>query len=338
MLVATATSAAGVDGVEPIQLTVPPEASAAERHAADELERILPRMFRRPVTREEDAAAAVRIELRYDPSLGAEEYRLLRECRSPVIRIHGGRPRCVSYGVYGLLGDCLGCRWFIPDVERVPAKKLDDLPAAMNESHRPASEYREVYWREALNADWAARNRLNSNGAPLGERHGGKIIYGEFVHTFDRILPAAKHFDEHPGWFSMVGGRRLKEHTQLCLTHPEVLARTIAAVREWIRRRPDATIFSVSQNDRHNPCQCAACAAVDAAKGSHAGSLIAFVNRVAEAIEPDHPHVSIDTLAYQYIRRPPRRLRPSPNVIVRAPSSAALRIRSTAAPKRATAP
>jgi hypothetical protein len=38
---------------------------------------------------------------------------------------------------------------------------------------------------------------------------------------------------------------------------------------------------------------------------------------VAEDIEKEFPHITIDTLAYQYTRKPPRITRPRPNVIVR---------------------
>jgi hypothetical protein len=42
-----------------------------------------------------------------------------------------------------------------------------------------------------------------------------------------------------------------------------------------------------------------------------------FVNAVAADIEAEFPQVTIDTLAYQYTRKPPRLARPRPNVIVR---------------------
>ena len=45
--------------------------------------------------------------------------------------------------------------------------------------------------------------------------------------------------------------------------------------------------------------------------------MIALVNYIAEKIEPEFPNVAVDTLAYQYTRKPPRTLRPRPNVIVR---------------------
>src|ERR1019366_5650033 len=112
-------------------------------------------------------------------------------------------------------------------------------------------------------------------------------------------------------------GIRLRKETQLCLSNPEVLAIALAKVRDWLRADPEVSIVSVSQNDWENPCQCPACRAVDEEEGNFSGSLIRFVNRIAEAIEPEHPHVAIDTLAYLYTRKAPRRVRPRHNVIVR---------------------
>ena len=73
----------------------------------------------------------------------------------------------------------------------------------------------------------------------------------------------------------------------------------------------------MSQNDCFNPCACARCLASDEAEGGPSGTLLRFVNAVAEDIEPEFPGVAIDTLAYQYTRHPPRTAKPRPNVIVR---------------------
>ena len=84
--------------------------------------------------------------------------------------------------------------------------------------------------------------------------------------------------------YALVNGVRLRDRTQLCLTNPEVLQIAIARVRQWIRENPDCRVFSVAQNDWGNYCTCPACAALDAREGSPAGTMIAFVNQVAEAI------------------------------------------------------
>jgi len=88
-------------------------------------------------------------------------------------------------------------------------------------------------------------------------------------------------------------------------------------VKQWIRANPTANIVSVSQNDAAGYCECPNCKALDEKEGSHAGSLLHFVNYVAREVGKEFPDVAIDTLAYSYTRKPPRYVRPEPNVIVR---------------------
>ena len=47
------------------------------------------------------------------------------------------------------------------------------------------------------------------------------------------------------------------------------------------------------------------------------GSLLPFVNRVAEELEEEYPNLAIDTLAYRYTRKAPATLKARHNVIVR---------------------
>ena len=311
-----ATAIAGPVVLTGAPVVLPAAPTPAEQHAAEELAAILAQVdgHPHPVTAAAPAEGPA-ILLRADAALGSEQYRLHAEAGRLVIA--GGRPRGVLYGVYGLLADHLGCRRYTRDVARIPRAEAPSVPETLEETAAPRFEYREVYWSEAQDGDWAARNRINSSHARLEARQGGRITYGPFVHTFEKILPAAQYYESHPEYYSLVGGRRLRERPQLCLSNPEVLAHAIEAVRGWIAAQPDAQIFSVSQNDWGNPCACPACKAIDEAEGSHAGSLLTFVNAVADAIAADHPGVAIDTLAYQYTRKPPRSLRPRPNVIVR---------------------
>jgi hypothetical protein len=73
----------------------------------------------------------------------------------------------------------------------------------------------------------------------------------------------------------------------------------------------------VSQNDWYNFCTCEKCRALDEYEGSHSGTLIHFINQIAESIEDEFPGIAIDTLAYQYTRKPSLHVRPRKNVIVR---------------------
>ena len=151
----------------------------------------------------------------------------------------------------------------------------------------------------------------------IPEALGGCIKYKGFCHTFYPLVPPDKYFGPHPEWYSLINGKRTHENAQLCLSNPELRDFVVQRVKEWLREAPDAQIISVTQNDCDGACQCPKCKAIDDAEGSPSGSMLAFVNYIAEKIEPEFPHVAVDTFAYQYTRHPPKTIRPRPNVIVR---------------------
>jgi len=252
--------------------------------------------------------------LENDDSLGPEEFSI-RPSEGKVV-ISGGRPRGVLYGSYELLDRFCGVRWLAEDQTTVPSKdKIWLSPDGVNFS--PVLNYREPYFTEGFDGDWAARNRLNSNRAGLSKVHGGRINYVGFVHTFNLLVPPEDFFSSHPEYFSEVEGKRISEHTQLCLTNPDVVRLAAEKAISWLDETPGADLISISQNDWRNPCQCKTCSKIDEEEGTHAGSLLDFVNEVAERIEEKHPDVLVDTLAYQYTRKATRTIRPRRNVVVR---------------------
>ncbi|MBX7257729.1 MAG: DUF4838 domain-containing protein [Candidatus Hydrogenedentes bacterium] len=246
--------------------------------------------------------------------LGKEGYVI--DCSSAGIVISGGEPRGVLYGVYGLLEDHLGCRWFTTTVSRIPkSMSLEIKP--FRERVIPVMEYREPFVADCFDGDWCARNRMNSSSGRLEEKHGGKVTYFGFVHTFDGLVPPEQYFDAHPEYFSLIDGKRLKEGSQLCCTNEDVVRIVTEEIRKRMREHPEATVFSVSQNDRHNPCQCDKCQAIAKQEGTELGPVLYLVNRVADAVKDEFPDKLIDTLAYQYTRKAPKTMRPAPNVIIR---------------------
>jgi hypothetical protein len=246
--------------------------------------------------------------------LREEQYLLHRDGGRLVIA--GGGSRGTLYGVYGLLQDHLGCRWFTPAVSRIPRRERLELPE-VDQTRAPAFEYRDVLVRECHDADWAARNRVTSTQAGLDARHGGGIVYVGFVHTFAELLPPSQHFAAHPEFYSLIDGKRTADNAQLCCTNDDVVRLVTDAVRQRLRAHPEAKVASVSQNDCFGQCQCAKCQALAAAEGSQMAPVLQLVDRVADAIAAEFPDRLIDTLAYQWTRHPPKTLRPRPNVIVR---------------------
>lgn len=235
---------------------------------------------------------------------------ILRTVRKS-LHIAGCNERACVYGVYWLLEHYMGCRFFTHDFEIVPQQKNVVLPV-IDETVVPPFEFRHTYWHEILKYhDFAVKRGVNAFSEPV---HG--IVSHSLCHTLHSYLSPEEYFDSHPEYFSMVNGVRIREQTQLCLTNPEVKRIVTENMRRTIRENPQCRIFSVSQMDWYNPCQCPECARIDAEEGSHMGTMLRFVNECADAIADEFPDVIIQTLAYQYTRRPPRLTKPRPNVSV----------------------
>lgn len=332
-LVMAATAVADVtiadNGKTKYRIVLPANAIPSERYAAEELQHYLEAISgaklaivadtERPASREillGDNVHLAKLRAKVDfAGLGPDGFVLGVEGNRLIIA--GGRPRGTLNGVYTLLEEKLGVRWFTPELEVVPKLKRVRLAKGI-EPYVPALHNRDDFWREMMrNADFAARHRLNGQHYGLTAKHGGPYTtYYPFVHSFDALIPPAL-YQEHPEYFPLIDGKRQSGYVQRCLSNPDVLKLSIARVQQWIQEHPEATIISVSQNDTINNCRCEQCKALDDAEGSPAASLLKFVNAIAEAIEKDHPKVLIDTLAYQYTRKPPKTIRPRHNVIVR---------------------
>ena len=231
--------------------------------------------------------------------------------------ILGENDRAILHAAYAFLEDELGCRFFTDTVEFIPQRDYLSI-GEIDKTVISPFEYREVFGHVCYDDDeFASKRGLNGQIYQLDEEHGGSIQYHGFVHTFNGYMDPEEYFAEHPEYYSMIDGVRIKDRTQLCLTNPDVLRIFTGKLRKNIAEHPEATIFSVSQNDWYNPCTCPECAKVDAEEGSHAGTLLRFVNACANSIAKEYPHVIIDTLAYQYTRQAPKITKPAPNVAVR---------------------
>ncbi len=311
-------------GIAMADIIVSKDASATVKHAADELALFLRRVtggeFRigqRPgktgchllvgpgAARLADAEFTTK-------GLGPEEI-IIRSTEKGVI-LAGGEPRGTLYAVFSFLEDCVGCRWWSSSSSTIPATPTLII-APQKVRYASPLEYRYSFWIDAFDPDWAVRNKSNGPDKLNQPRYGGRMTHGG-VHTFFPLIPPQTYFKDHPDWFSLIDGKRTHERAQLCLTNMEMRKQLIANLKDRIRANPAQLVFSVSQNDWAGNCQCDACKALDDAAGSPAGSLLHFVNAVAEEIERDWPHVSISTLAYQYTRKPPKDIRPRPNVII----------------------
>lgn len=291
------------------RINLPENPAPALVYAKEELEKYLSAIFG---NKSGDECA---ITLSVDCALPEEGYRLT--ARGQTLSVAGGSPRGTLYGAYALLRDVCGCRFFAKDTERVPSLDELELKEGFELSAKPAMEYRDVYWTCAFDHEWCAKNMVNScvNRPGLVDKYGSGIKYALFVHTFDRLVPSSKYFTEHPEYYALTEG--VRKPTQLCLSHPDVLRITIENVKRILRENPDCRIISVSQNDCFGFCECDACREADERAGSHMGTLLPFINAIADAIRDEFPSVAVDTLAYQYTRQAPKDIVPRDNVIIR---------------------
>jgi hypothetical protein len=312
------------------RIVVADDASPSAKRGAEELQSFLQQMtgVKLPIVSDREPQGPKEIvvgqssrlgQLKADVNfqeLGQEGY-VLRTV-GPNLVIAGGALRGTMYGVYGLLEDHLGCRWFAPGVSRIPKSDRLVLPE-INEKKIPVLEYREPFTADCFDGDWCARNRMNSSTGRLEAKHGGKIRFGNgfFCHTFTGLVPPEKYFKEHPEYFSLVKGKRQNGYAQLCCTNETVIRLCTEGVLAGMRADPEGFVFSVSQNDTDMHCECDKCQAIAKAEDSQGAPVLALVNRVAEVVQKQFPSKAVETLAYQWTRRPPKHMRPLPNVIVR---------------------
>lgn len=215
--------------------------------------------------------------------------------------IAGGNDKGTLYGVYSFLEKYLGCRMYSPAVKIIPTRGRIVLDK-ISDVQIPVIKFRDTHYRVTWDAEYTDWHKLDH------DQDGNRTDWGMWVHTFNALVPPETYYDEHPEYFAMVKGKRIP--TQLCLTNPEVLKITIQNLRKRIARNPDAKYWSVSQNDNREYCTCERCRAIDGKEGSPSGSIINFVNQVADAF----PEKMISTLAYEYGRKAPKTLIPRDNV------------------------
>lgn len=215
--------------------------------------------------------------------------------------IIGGSEKGTLYGVYTFLEKYLGCRMYSPTVKVIPKqKKL--IIEKIEDVQIPVIGFRDTHYRVTWDDEYIDWHKLDHDDK------GGRPEWGMWVHTFNALVPPEIHYDKHPEYFAMVKGKRIP--TQLCLTNPTVLELTIQSLRQKIAQNPSANYWSVSQNDNRDYCTCDNCKAIDDREGSPSGSIIQFVNQVADQF----PDKMISTLAYEYGRHAPKTLKPRDNV------------------------
>jgi hypothetical protein len=235
-----------------------------------------------------------------EDDLKPQEIRIRTENKN--IYISAGSEEATSNAVFVFLEDYLGCKWFAPNVESIPITTTIILNT-INYSYTPDILTRTVHSRLFYeNEEFAKRQKVTTEAFPY-------YVPAARVHTFHRFMPEEVFYESHPEYYALRGDKRLP--TQLCLTNPTVLEIVKDSVAALFQRTPKASVVSVSQDDNQQYCQCENCSKIDTEEGSPAGTMIYFVNKVAQTF----PEKTISTLAYQHTRKPPKTA-PVENVLI----------------------
>lgn len=212
--------------------------------------------------------------------------------------------------IYGFLEDKLGCVWldtandYIPQLPTIVLKRT-------NEICNPDIVWRSVYGYEQMNSV-AWKNKLKLNGVEYANGREAHSGWGTWCHTFFTFLNPDDYYESHPEYFSLRDGVRVTD--QLCLSNAEVYEIVRDNLKNRIVDNPDKIYWDVSIMDvNRGGCECAECSALDNAEGSGMGSLLPFINRLAE----EFPDVMISTLAYFHTVEPPKTIKPRDNVIIK---------------------
>jgi len=229
----------------------------------------------------------------------------------------GGKRRGLINAVYALLEEDLGCRWYVDDAHVIPWAYVLRRKVAPRVYVPPLKHYRDPYYTCSQVGTWSLRNRtLGPDGRIVQPRKWGggpKAAFG-FRHTFNNIISRTESFEDHPEYFSEVNGKRTPR--QLCLTNPDVLKITIDLALGSLKKDPDVRVVDVSPNDGAGVCECENCKPINDAEGTDMGTLLIFVNAVADAIRDDYPDARVTTLAYLNTKMPPKTIRPRDNVFI----------------------
>lgn len=221
-----------------------------------------------------------------------------------IVYISTGGDKGNIYGVVTLLEDYLGVAYYAANAYSLTECQTLVIPE-IDRAENPAFRYRQSQCY-ALREDPVYKLWFRL------EEPSEMFAGGLWVHTFDRILPSDVYGASHPEYYSYINGqRRPGKASQWCLTNPEVFEIVSQKIDSIFKANPGKNMISVSQNDgNHTNCACPACKALDEQEGGPSGSLIHFLNKLAERF----PDKEFSTLAYLYTMHPPKHVKPLPNV------------------------
>lgn len=220
------------------------------------------------------------------------------------VALRGLSPEGTLFAAYELL-EQLGVRWFMPGElgTVIPQAKTLTLPEQQT-VQVPSFPGR---WHNAgaANKQWGRRVRMG--GPYFPSSHG--INLGKAI-----------TFEEHPEYWSLVDGQRVKR--QHCVSNPDVIKLAAGQLKAYFRANPQAPWVGIGPNDGSGFCECDNCRALDggdwdpfSSEPSVTDSYIWFFNQLLRSIEDEFPDKRLCFYAYHTYMRPPVKVKPDPRIV-----------------------
>ena len=229
--------------------------------------------------------------------------------------IAGEDSRATLYGVYTLLEEYLGVRWFTPTLEKVPEANDIIIDANLNRTVEPSFSIRR---NDCIgtNDAYRARSKMNVSFWEEANAYGGALTYVLWDVTLDKLIPD-ELFKEHPDYFATTeDGAHTYDH--ICLSNPEVLEVAVKNARKAILEcETNAKYIHIGQKDNTNYCHCEKCEELYEKYGSVCAPTLIFTNKFADALDDEFPDFTFTFYAYNETDAPPTdlTLRCNDNVI-----------------------
>ena len=217
--------------------------------------------------------------------------------------ITGAQSRGTLYGVYTLLEEYFGVRWFTPELEIIPGNDRVVIDAAINRKVEPSFEVRRNSTTGSSN-EYRAKMKVNVSFHYEAEEYGGAINYVLWDSTMEKLVPDTL-FREHPEYF-MLDENGVRSTDKVCMSNPGSLAVAIESARKAILACDrNATYIHIGQKDNDRYCHCENCTELYEKYGSISAPTLLFTNAFADALDDEFPYMNFTFYAYLETRYAP---------------------------------
>lgn len=213
------------------------------------------------------------------------------------IELIGSNEKTLRYAIYTLL-ETLGFRKYTAKDSFIPKLHHLSFPKNFHKTYKPSFEYRSLFYPDCYDEAFRDWHKLDWHIDDFG-------IWG---HSFYKLLKPETYFKTHPDFFAFYEGKRNSE--SICMTNDTVVSIICKKMSEIIAQNPNASFFSISQNDDVVYCECQQCKALNEKHGGPQGSFYYFLNKIARQF----PKTKITTLAYLHTYQAPINLKIENNI------------------------